>query len=587
MIADYAGAILGFVRRGSRMARSNPQLFRRRLGLFMRTPIRTGVALLDSARSRERIQQSYSHWIGCRTPQAAPATSESVDAPLLSIIMPVFNTDVTALREAIRSVTVNSYQKWELCIADDASTDPHVRPVLDEAAASDSRVRVAYRDRQGHISAASNTALNDAAGEFIVLLDHDDCLTVDALWEVARVIQSHPDVDFIYSDEDKLQPDGTRAEPFFKPAWSPTLLTAGNYVTHLAAMRKTLVNEVGGFRDETVGSQDYDLFLRVLERSRAVAHIPNVLYSWRKSSASTAAGSGAKPYAIEATHRLLTDMVERRQLDRLGAFVRPSHLNGLFSVRYSLNVRPSVSLVITGRSDYWKAGLNESTVQVCEVTRISSPDDPIGLNSAESVQNGAGSFIFWVDSSSRAADAGSVSALLEYAQLAHVAAVGGRTSDAHVGSILQAGIIIGDEGQPRYAYAGLSPFPHPNFYLNLKDLPREVSAVHSGCCVFRRDVWQHLGGIRADLPPSLAIHDLCLRAGKAGFDVVYMPLARFKSTVALPVLPDVARYDWPWKKFSDPFWNPNLSPDSPYGLPFRHHGQREARVRSAGTRCRD
>lgn len=569
------------------MARSNPQLFRQRLVLFMRTPIRTAVALLASARSRERIQQSYAHWLGRRTHHAIPADSESVDCPLLSIIMPVFNTDITALREAIRSVAANSYQKWELCIADDASSDPQVRSELEEAADSDSRVRVTYRDLQGHISAASNSALKDATGEFIVLLDHDDCLTCDALWEVAHVIQSHPDVDFIYSDEDKLEPDGTRVEPFFKPAWSPVLLTAGNYVTHLAAMRRTLVNEVGGFRDETVGSQDYDLFLRVLEHSRAVAHIPDVLYSWRKSSSSTAAGSGAKPYAIEATRLLLTDMVERRQLDRIGAFIQPSHLNGLFSVRYSTDTRPSVSLVVTGRSGYWEAGLDESTIVLCDVTQIPSLDDPVGVDSAESLQNGTGSFIVWVDSASRAADTGSVLALLEYAQLGHVAAVGGRTSDARVGSILQAGIIIGDAGQPHYAYAGLSPFPQPNFYLNLKDLPREVSGVHSGCCAFRRDVWRHLGGIRADLPPSLAIHDLCLRAGKAGFDVVYTPLARFKSAVALPVLPDVYRYDWPWKNFIDPFWNPNLSPDSPYGLPFRHGGRREARVRSAGTRCRD
>jgi len=265
--------------------------------------------------------------------------------------MPVYNTEPMALSEAIESVLASTYANWELCIADDASTSRHIKPLLAEYARSDGRVRIVWRDRQGHISAASNSAIEEATGEFVVLLDHDDRLTPDALREVARVVRDHPEVDFIYSDEDKLDFSGDRIEPFFKPAWSPTLLTSGNYITHLAAMRRTLVIEVGGFRDVTVGSQDHDLFLRVMERSRAVAHIPTVLYSWRKSATSTAVGTGAKQYAIEASRVALQEAIDRRGL---AAHLQPSQLNGLFSVRYSLRTSPRISIVVVGESAYWK-----------------------------------------------------------------------------------------------------------------------------------------------------------------------------------------------------------------------------------------
>jgi O-antigen biosynthesis protein len=341
------------------------------------------------------------------------------------------------------------------------------------------------------------------------------------------------------------------------------------------------VMEVGGFRDVTVGSQDHDLFLRVVERSRAVAHIPTVLYSWRKSDTSTAVASGAKPYAIEAARFALQDAINRRGLE---AYLEPSHLNGLFSLRYSVHTVPRVSLVVLGESEQWKKAPHSSSIHVCDVTYTLSGGPTGDSHLVESIERGAGKYIVWIDSAARPADAESVLILLEYAQLAPVAVVGGRTTEARTGHLLQAGIVIGDQGQPRYAYAGLPPFPQRNFYLNLKDLPREVSAVHAGCCAVRREVWQDLGGLRPDLPLALGMHDLCLRAGAAGYDVFYTPLARFDSHGPLPIVPNVANYTWAWTDFNDPFWNPNLTPGTSDGLPFRHEGERKARVRSAHAR---
>jgi glycosyltransferase involved in cell wall biosynthesis len=219
--------------------------------------------------------------------------------------MPVHNPPETVLDEAIASVLVQTYPHWECCIADDASTEPHVRIVLERYVALDPRVRVVYRPQSGHIAAASNSALDLARGEFVVLLDHDDRLAPEALGAIAEVVAGEPLVDLIYSDEDKLDPAGRRVTPFFKPAWSPALLLSCNYVTHLAAARRELVAEVGGFRTETVGSQDHDLFLRLGERARAVAHIPRILYSWRMVAGSTAAASSAKPYTVVAARRAL------------------------------------------------------------------------------------------------------------------------------------------------------------------------------------------------------------------------------------------------------------------------------------------
>lgn len=205
--------------------------------------------------------------------------------PTISVIMPAYNSDERFLREAIASVRGQLYPHWELCVADDASTAPHVWRVLQEEAARDSRIRIVRRPVNGHISAASNSALTLASGEFVALMDHDDLLAPHALYEVAAELEAHPDADMLFSDEDKIDATGRRREPYFKPGWNPELLLGQNLVKHLCVVRRGVLTQVGGFREGFEGSQDYDLVLRVSEATTAdrIRHIPAILYHWRRS----------------------------------------------------------------------------------------------------------------------------------------------------------------------------------------------------------------------------------------------------------------------------------------------------------------
>ena len=207
--------------------------------------------------------------------------------PLISVVIAVYNTHEAWLRKAIDSVLRQLYPKWELCLADDHSSRPHVRPILREYAAGEPRIKLVFRDRNGHISAASNSALTLATGEFVALLDHDDELSEHALYMMVEELNQYPGAHLLYSDEDKIDHRGRRYGPHFKPDWNPDLFYSLNLVTHLAVYRRSLVEEVGGFREGLKGSQDYDLTLRVIERipPAAIRHIPHILITGAPSRA--------------------------------------------------------------------------------------------------------------------------------------------------------------------------------------------------------------------------------------------------------------------------------------------------------------
>ncbi|MCZ2126850.1 MAG: glycosyltransferase [Anaerolineales bacterium] len=220
--------------------------------------------------------------------------------PLISVILPVYNPPIKFLDEAIKSVRQQTYPHWELCIADDASSDPAVRELIIKHAKEDSRIRYTFRPENGHISAASNSALELASGEYSALLDHDDLLHPRALQFVAEAINLHPEAEIIYSDEDKLDPNGNRKDPYFKPDFNYDLFLSQNMISHLGVYKTETMRKIGGFRVGMEGSQDYDLALRTLATagSEKIIHIPRVLYHWRISEQSVASGSEAKPYAF-------------------------------------------------------------------------------------------------------------------------------------------------------------------------------------------------------------------------------------------------------------------------------------------------
>ncbi|MEF2231542.1 MAG: glycosyltransferase [Pseudodesulfovibrio sp.] len=273
---------------------------------------------------------------------------ERLDAPpLISIVMPVYNPPLEYLQKAIATVTAQAYPHWELCIADDYSTAPRVRPFLENWARTEPRIKVAFRERNGHISKASNSAAKLASGEFLVFLDQDDELEPDALGEIALHLADHPDTDVLYTDDDKVDGPGARFAPQFKPEWSPELLHGYMYFSHIFAVRTELFQTVGGFRHECIGSQDYDLALRATRLARRVGHIPRILYHWRVLEGSTAYSGNEKGYSFDSALKALDDTL--RSEGRTGKAEQAEWAKqcgiGIFSIKYP-DSGPSVAIVI-------------------------------------------------------------------------------------------------------------------------------------------------------------------------------------------------------------------------------------------------
>jgi glycosyltransferase involved in cell wall biosynthesis len=234
------------------------------------------------------------------------------NSPLISILLPTYNTPIQYLRECIDSILIQSYGNWELCIADDNSPDRKVVEVIKEYQHKDKRIKLVERKKNGHISESTNSALRIASGEFVALMDHDDVLWPNALYEMVKVINKSPDVDLIYTDEDKIDGGGAvHSYPFLKPDFSPEFLESCNYITHFSCIRRTLMEDIGGFRKGCEGAQDWDLFIRIGLVTTRIIHIPKILYSWRVHEASTASDTDAKPYVYEAQLKLLQNYLKQ------------------------------------------------------------------------------------------------------------------------------------------------------------------------------------------------------------------------------------------------------------------------------------
>ena len=290
----------------------------------------------------------YESWISKNEPDATTLkwqiklATEFRVRPRISIITPVYNPLKSAFIEMIESVINQTYDNWELCIAD-ASTDMYVRDIIEKYIKKYGRIKVRYLDKNHGIAGNSNEALSLATGDFIALLDHDDTIAPFALFEVVKSINDNPDVDFIYSDRDKISNDGKRFEPFFKPGWSPDYLLAQNYLCHLNVFRKTIIERTGGFRQGYDGSQDYDLVLRVTELTDKIVNIPKVLYHWRVVDGSASGDADAKPYAYDAAIRALQDAVDRRGWNGV---VTQGLTRGLYRVIFNVNGVSNVSIII-------------------------------------------------------------------------------------------------------------------------------------------------------------------------------------------------------------------------------------------------
>jgi GT2 family glycosyltransferase len=546
----------------------------------------------ESARV-SRLDIEYADWLAGNEPtpaELARMRKESatwLDGPRISVIMPVYNPPAAVLREAIESLLAQVYPDWELCVADDCSTLPHVRPLLEEYRMRDPRIRVTYREMNGRICAASNSALALATGNFVGFLDHDDLLAPQALYEFANRIRSRPEADVLYSDEDMLLVDGHRGRPFFKPDWSPELLLACNYISHFCVIRSSIVEQVGGFRAECEGSQDYDLVLRASEVARQIVHIPKQLYTWRQSEQSTALTGGAKPYAFSAARVALKDALIRRGVDGSVSFGRNL---GSYETRISVSPGHRVTLILAqGAHDagdvrkclgsirkrtgyrWWTAVIVSGTEQPAPAnpdaqTRASrrlrhvTVRSPETSNRSNMLNAGAraatGDYVLFVDHRVRAVSRDWIERLIEYAQDPGVGVVGPRV----VGPGRKAvddGVVVGVDGfasSPRFAD-----------YLRMPYAPRNCSAVSGACMLMRREVFEELGGFDEQLGAWDAV-DLCLRAGRAGYRIVQTPYARLRLINSKGPRRGSRRDDAPaiyekWGRpgeYRDPYYNPNF-----------------------------
>ncbi len=249
--------------------------------------------------------------------------------PKISVVVPVYNISQEILIQAIESVIAQLYDNWELCLSDDASPKKHVKNILKKYDAVDKRIKVKYLKKNRGISGASNEALSLATGEYVALLDHDDELSYDSLYEVVKFLNQHRDADIIYSDEDKLTMGGRRLRPVLKGDWDPDLFLTYNYFCHLVVARRGLIEKAGGFREGFEGSQDYDLLLRITEQTEKIYHIPKILYHWRMIPGSAAMVVDAKKEAFDRSKKALEDAMKRRNIN---AVITDGPLPGTFKV---------------------------------------------------------------------------------------------------------------------------------------------------------------------------------------------------------------------------------------------------------------
>ncbi len=496
--------------------------------------------------------------------QLQQSIAELPSKPRISVILPVYNADLRFLDRALGSVRSQIYHNWELCLADDASTDPRIRPFLERHAAGDDRIKVTFRENNGHISACSNSSLSLAEGEWCALLDQDDELAEDALARVADELARHPGANIVYSDEDFLDAEGIRSNPFFKPDWNPELFLAQNYLNHLGVYRTSLLREIGGFREGFEGSQDYDLALRCVARSEAhqIRHIPRLLYHWRMVAGSLAEEPDAKPYARHAARRAIASYLQERNISaRVEACPQNPESH---RVIYELPEPRSQVSIITPEGRIVDNPLRDDGF-VVEI--IHSPAGAAALNDA--ARRAGHDILFFASRGFAAVERDSLRELVSQAARPEVGAVGARLwSDR--GTFEGGAFLLGMNGVAGTPFKGL-PCEHPG-YFNRAWLQQNFSAISAGCFAIRRELFLELDGFDATNVPYLYYDvDLCLRLRERDLQVVWTPYADF--TLAISFSPDESKASpseenymhdrWASWLHDDPCYNPNLSLEPP------------------------
>jgi GT2 family glycosyltransferase len=506
---------------------------------------------------------SYDQWIARQeAPRLAllDSTAESLIAglperPLVSVLVPTYDPSEEALRACIDSVLTQSYPDWELVIVDDASRAAHVRQILDGYAASDARVRVHYRSQNGHISVASEDALERAKGQLVGLLDHDDVLCRHALLSMVQAAAAHPEAEVFYSDEDKLASNGVRCQPHFKPAFDPDRLLGQNYIAHFLVARRQAMVAAGGFRKGFEGSQDHDLVLRLTQNldAKSVVHVPEILYHWRQGAASTAGSVEAKPYALEAGCQAVNDALQAQSYP---AVAEIDAVGKCYRVRWELpHPAPRVSIIIptrdalhllrqcvssllerTNYDDYEVLIVDNQSVEEATLryfaqvvsdprVRVIPYAHPFNFSAINNfaVAHASGEILVLLNNDIEVEDGNWLREMVALAARGDTGCVGAKLLYPD-GRIQHAGVVLGIGGVAGHAFK-YAPRDALGYFSKLR-MAHTVSAVTAACLAVRKSVFEQVGGLdERGLTVAFNDVDFCIKVREAGYRNVLTPHA--------------------------------------------------------------
>lgn len=554
---------------------------------------------------------AYPHWILANEPKEEQLAEQRTKIsnfdykPLISVVVPVWNIPKDILDRTIASVLQQTYGNWELCIADGTS-NLETKNLLSDWAEKDDRIKIKYLKENKGIAVNSNEALSFAQGEFVAFLDHDDLLAPFALFEVVRQLQVDPTADVIYSDEDKIDESGRRFDPFFKPDFSPDYLRSVNYMPHFLIVRKSLGDKIDWFRESYEGAQDYDLILRLVEKTRSIAHIPKILYHWRAWTESTAGGTEKKPYANTSGKKALQEHLNRT---KLSAQVEDGYTQTFYRVHYHISGFPLISIIIPNQDHatdlkccmnsilqkttypnfeiflvengskeqvtfnlYKRLLEKDSRVHLVE-WNINEPFNYSRLNNWAAKQANGEALLF-LNNDTQVINNDWLEQMLQFAMRPDVGAVGAKLYYPD-NSIQHAGVIVGMGGVAGHVYNNF-PRQHPGYFGQLV-LQHNVSAVTGACLMIREQIFQEVNGFDENYPMAFGDVDLCLSILQRGYLNTWTPYAELyhheSKTRGYEDTPEKKerfekernyfKHKWAkWLKIGDPYYNPNLTLDA-------------------------
>lgn len=513
----------------------------------------------NNTKKNDTVKDDYEIWIRNNEPTnlelklLREKSKKFMYRPKISILTPVWNVDEKWLRLAIESVLNQTYENWELCVVDGGSKKPHVKKILNEYLKRDCRIKAKFLLNNKGISENSNECLSIATGDFLVFLDHDDELAPFALYEVVKLLNCRPELDFIYSDEDKIDTTGKRLEPFFKPDWSPDMFLSFPYVVHLTVIRRSLIEKIKGFRKSFDGSQDYDLFLRALEHvnERNIAHISKILYHWRTLPTSAASSADAKPYAYISSKNALKDAMKRRSIEI--EEVSDAFSVWSFRIKYKINGNPKVTIIIPTKDNInilktcVNSILNKTRYQNYNILLVDNQsvadetfkyyedikdnpkiniikyDEPFNYSAINNfaISKTDFEYILLLNNDTEVISEDWLTAMLEHAQRKEVGAVGAQLIFPD-NTIQHCGVILKDGGALHMYYKCLD---RPGYFGTI-DTIRNCSAVTAACMLTKKSVFQEVGGLDETFEVAFNDVDYCLKLRQKGYLIVYTPYAK-------------------------------------------------------------